>query len=138
MALHEIAVAPEISAVSPLLEWVEQCCRDDGLDSELTFKMVLLIEEAVTNVVSYAFADLPPPHTVRLRLEITPQQCAAEIADNGRPFDPSAAPDPDLEAPLEQRDAGGLGIHLMRQMADRLEYRRDGDHNRLRIEKDRR
>ena len=59
----------------------------------------------------------------------------AEIIDNGRAFDPTAAPAPDLSLPLEQRDPGGLGIHLMRRMIDRVEYRRAGGENRLRLEK---
>src|SRR5580704_8964929 len=97
MALHDTAVAPDLSAIPPLIEWVERCCGDD-------------------------------------RLDIAADRCVAEIVDNGHPFDPSAAPPPDLAIPLHQRDPGGLGIHLMRQMTDRVEYRRTEGHNRLRIE----
>jgi anti-sigma regulatory factor (Ser/Thr protein kinase) len=99
---------------------------------------MLAIEEAVTNVVSYAFAEMPPPHRIQIRLVIDENRCAAEIADNGRPFDPSAAPPPDLTGTIEERDPGGLGIHLIRNMADRVEYRRADGQNRLRIETARR
>ena len=116
------------------MEWIEQRCEEAGLANELTFKLMLAIEEAATNVVSYAFAEVPPPHYFRVRLDIDDKRCAAELADNGRPFDPSAAPPPDLAKPLEEREAGGLGIHLLRNMADRIEYRREGGENRLRIE----
>ena len=60
--------------------------------------------------------------------------CCDASALSGAAFDPSAAPPPDLAIPLHQRDPGGLGIHLMRQMTDRVEYRRTDGHNRLRIE----
>lgn len=134
MTTHDRTVAPDLSAIPPLLDWVEERCREAGVPSELIFKFVLAIEEAATNVVSYAFTDVPPPHRIRVRLEIDEKRCAAELIDNGRPFDPSAAAPPDLSGSLEERDPGGLGIHLLRHMADRVEYRREGGENRLRIE----
>ena len=138
MASHDTAVALDLAAIPPLIEWVEERCQEAGLGGEVTFKLMLAIEEAVTNVVSYAFAEMPPPHRIQLRLEIDDERCAAEVVDNGRPFDPSAAPPPDLTGPIEERDPGGLGIHLIRNMADRVEYRRENGQNRLRIETARR
>ena len=44
MASHDTAVAPEMSAIPPLIEWVEQRCGDDGVDNGITFKMMLAIE----------------------------------------------------------------------------------------------
>ena len=138
MASHDMTVAPNLSAIAPLNEWVEERCQEAGLGGELTFKFMLAIEEAVTNVVSYAFAEVPPPHRIRLRLDIDEDRCAAELVDNGRPFDPSAAPPPDLTGSIEERDAGGLGIHLIRNMVDRVQYQRADGQNRLRIETARR
>jgi serine/threonine-protein kinase RsbW len=138
MASHDMTVAPDLSAIAPLNEWVEERCQEAGLGGELTFKFMLAIEEAVTNVVSYAFAEVPPPHRIRLRLDIDEDRCAAELVDNGRPFDPSAASSPDLTGSIEEREAGGLGIHLIRNMVDRVEYRRADGQNRLRIETARR
>ena len=138
MASHDTAVATDLAAIPPLIEWVEERCQEAGLGGELTFKFMLAIEEAVTNVVSYAFAERPPPHRIRVRLDIDDERCAAEVVDNGRPFDPSAAPPPDLTGSIEERGAGGLGIHLIRNMVDRVEYRRKDGQNRLRIETARR
>lgn len=137
MASHEISVEPDISALPPLLNWIENRCRQEGLADDLTFKMALVLEEAVTNVINYAFSDRPPPHVIRVKLDIAIERIVAEIVDNGRPFDPLARPEPDLSRPIEEREPGGLGIHLMRRMTDRIEYqRKDGD-NRLRLENDR-
>ena len=138
MASYDTSITPDLAAVPPLIGWVEERCQEAGLEAGLTFKLMLAIEEAVTNVVSYAFAEAPPPHCIHLRLDIDEDRCAAEVIDNGGPFDPSAAPPPDLTGPLEERDPGGLGIHLIRNMADRVEYRREGGQNRLRIETARR
>ena len=137
MASHEISIEPDISAIPPFLEWIEDRCREDGLGDDLVFKMALVLEEAVTNVINYAFSDLPPPHVIRVRLDVGIERIAAEITDNGRPFDPLASPDPDLSRPLAERNPGGLGILLMRRMTDRIEYRRSEGGNRLRLEKTR-
>jgi anti-sigma regulatory factor (Ser/Thr protein kinase) len=135
MPSHELSLEPQVSEIPRLTNWVETCCGASGLANDLAFKMALAIEEAVMNVISHAFTDRAPPYMVKIRLDITPKLFAAEVIDNGRPFDPTAAPDPDLSLPLEQRDPGGLGIHLMREMTDRLLYRRSNGHNVLRLEK---
>lgn len=135
MASHEISVEPDISAVAPLIEWIEGRCRENGLADDTTFKMALILEEAVTNVINHAFADLPPPHMIRVRLDIAIERIVAEVVDNGRPFDPLAGPDPDLSRPIQEREPGGLGILLMRRMTDRIEYRRSNGDNCLLLEK---
>ena len=135
MASHEISVEPDISAVAPLVEWIEGRCRENGLADDITFKMALILEEAVTNVINHAFADLPPPHMIRVRLDIAIERIIAEVVDNGHPFDPLARPDPELSRSIEERQPGGLGILLMRRMTDRIEYRRSNGDNRLLLEK---
>ena len=55
MASHDTAVASDMAAIPPLIEWVERRCGDDGVDSGVTFKMMLAIEEALANIVAHAF-----------------------------------------------------------------------------------
>ena len=138
MASDELRLEPRLSEISRLLDWVEARCRAEGIADDITLKMTLAIEEAVANAIKHGFAGSPPPHRIAVRLEITAECIAAEVVDNGRPFDPTGAPDPDLSLPLEQRQPGGLGIHLMRRLMDRLEYRRCGGNNALRLRKSRR
>jgi serine/threonine-protein kinase RsbW len=136
MAHHELSLDPDVAGVPRLLDWVEQVCTSEGLPRDFMFKVALALEEAVVNVINHAFDGVPPPHVVQVNLYLTATLLAAEVVDNGHPFDPSAEPDPDhLELPLEERDPGGLGIHLMRGMMDRVEYSRIDGHNRLRLEK---
>ena len=135
MASHELKVEPQVSEIPRLLDWVQACCGAEGIADELRYRVMLALEEAVTNVINHAFADLPPPHLIRIRLDITDRVLAAEVIDNGRIFDPTAAPDPDLTLPLEQRMPGGLGIHLMRNVMDRLQYKQEACSNTLRLEK---
>ena len=58
-----------------------------------------------------------------------------EFRDDGRPFDPLAAPPPDLRSPMEHRSTGGLGIHLLRSLVDAAEYVRLGSENVLTLKK---
>jgi serine/threonine-protein kinase RsbW len=138
MPHHEISLAADIVEVSRMIDWIGERCAEEGVAPDLVFKITLALEEAVTNVVDHAFIGIAPPHAIRLRLEIGAETIAAEIVDNGRVFDPSAQPRPDLSLPLDERAIGGLGIPLMRAMADRIEYRRRDGRNHLRLEKARR
>jgi anti-sigma regulatory factor (Ser/Thr protein kinase) len=136
MALHELFVEPQVSEIARLINWVDAACRADGVPDDTRVKLMLAVEEAVMNVMVHAFAGLPPPHTIKVRLDIA-EAFAAEVIDNGHPFDPTSAPTPDLSLPPDQRRPGGLGIHLMRGMMDHIRYRRSDGHNILRLEKTR-
>lgn len=138
MQSEELRLEPLLSEIPRLIEWVEARCASAGIGPEIAMKLALALEEAVANVINHGLPDAPPPHRLAVRLAIDPDAVTAEIVDNGRPFDPTAVPDPDLTSPLEERQLGGLGIHLMRELMDRLDYRRSGNMNILRLYKARR
>ncbi|HEX2215493.1 MAG TPA: ATP-binding protein [Xanthobacteraceae bacterium] len=138
MAFDELRLEPQLSEIPRLIEWVEARCAAAGVGGEVAMKLALVLEEAVANVINHGLPGSPPPHRVAVRLEIDADTVAAEVIDNGRPFDPTGAPRPDLSLPLEERQPGGLGIHLMRELMDGLDYRRSGDRNILRLHKARR
>jgi anti-sigma regulatory factor (Ser/Thr protein kinase) len=138
MASHELDVKPEVCEVAQLIEWIGSCCAAEGLAEDVTFKLTLALEEAVVNVISHAFEGLPPPHSIAVRIDVSAGSVMAEIVDNGRPFDSTSAPDPDLSLALEDRDPGGLGIHLIHSVMDRVHYRRSNGNNILLLEKARR
>lgn len=135
MAQYRLDVAPDIADIPRLNDWVESCCGEGAVGGDLPFKLTLALEEAVANVINHAFVDRPPPHRVSVELTIDRDRVGALVVDNGRPFDPTAAAKPDRTTPLEDRDVGGLGIHLIRQMTDRVDYRRVDGENRLWLEK---
>jgi anti-sigma regulatory factor (Ser/Thr protein kinase) len=137
MAGHHLSLNPDVGEIPRLIDWVERCCGEAGITSDLSFRLALALDEAVANVIGHAFAGQAPPHRIEIELDITDASVVATLIDNGRAFDPSTAPEPDVSLPLEQRDPGGLGILLMRRMVDRVGYRRVGGENRLRLEKSR-
>lgn len=137
MATHRLSVAPDVAEIPRLLDWIESCCGDAGVGGDVPFKLSLALDEAVVNVINYAFADLPPPHRIDVELAIEPDRVTALIVDNGRAFDPLTAAEPKTDIPLADRHLGGLGIHLVRRMMDRVDYRRTDGENHLRLEKTR-
>jgi len=108
--------------------------RSQDIPSNALEAMNLALEELIVNIISYAFSG-HAEHTIILRLFIEDHQMIAEVEDDGNPFNPLDAPDPDVSLALEERPIGGLGILLTKKMVDHLEYlRRDGK-NFLRLKK---
>jgi serine/threonine-protein kinase RsbW len=94
----------------------------------------LALDEVVTNIVLHGFDDTANQN-VEARLVVKEGVITAEIEDGGREFNPLDAPTPDLTASLDERTLGGLGIHLVRSLMDKVEYRREGSKNVLTIRK---
>ena len=111
----------DIHEISRLAGFVEDIAVEKQLTPSLTMNINLALEEAVTNVICYAY---PPgtDGTVDIRATVGDHQLEFTISDEGKPFDPTAAPEANTEAGLAQRRIGGLGIHLVRQIMDNVRY----------------
>ncbi len=96
-------------------------------------KVDLVLEELFLNVANYAYAGESGEIEIACGMQCSEDQGRFHlcITDWGRPFDPMAAPAPDIAAALEDREVGGLGIHLVKEMTDALEYSRKNDANTL-------
>ncbi|MFN7930729.1 MAG: ATP-binding protein [Blastocatellia bacterium] len=95
---------------------------------------LLAAEEALMNVISYGYSD-NETHLIQLRLQCTKQVLRLRIEDDGRPFNPLTRPLPDVTIALQTRAVGGLGIHLVRQLMDQVEYQRTAGSNILTLTK---
>lgn len=102
--------------------------------SRALYAVNLALDELVTNTILYAFEDVSGQE-LRVRVEVAGSELHGELADEGREFNPLNVPAPNLDAPLHERDLGGLGLHLVRSLMDRLEYRREGSKNVLTLMK---
>jgi anti-sigma regulatory factor (Ser/Thr protein kinase) len=113
-------------------EQFESLCLEHGVPMGVVFKFQLALDELLTNVVSYAFGrDVDNP-AIKVTLHLTDERVTAVIQDNGRAFNPlQDAVQPDLELPAEDREIGGLGIHLTKAFVETLEYERRDGWNRL-------
>ena len=100
---------------------------DVGVPGEKVARLDLAIEEWATNVCRYAYPGGNGSVWVAVRRE--GPTLVVELSDEGSPFDPTAAAEPDVSLPLQERSPGGLGLLLMRRMVDEVSYRRDGHRN---------
>ena len=116
------------------LDRVSAAIEDFALEADwpldLVFKVNIALEEVVINVMNYGHDD--GLHEIDIILTADEESLTIEIVDDGRPFDPlTDAPKPDVNADLEDRNIGGLGIHLVRKMMDDVRYRREEGKNHL-------
>ena len=120
----------ELSEVARLTTWLEQRGSSLELSPQTAYALQLCMEEAVTNIISYAF-DVGSTHEIQIRLWRDGDVLLAEITDDGRPFDPLAYEAPAAVKHLGKITIGNLGIKLMRSFATHIAYRRCGPMNHL-------
>jgi anti-sigma regulatory factor (Ser/Thr protein kinase) len=103
-----------------------------GISSRAVNVAHLAIEEVATNILKYGYDDTAV-HEILLRVQIEPGKVLIVIEDDGHEFNPITAPEPDMDTPIEEREPGGLGIHLIRKLATHMDYERCAGRNRLSV-----
>ena len=103
-----------------------------GVDARAGYVANLAIEEMATNILKYGYDDTAL-HEILLRLEIHPAALLLVIEDDGHEFNPVAAPEAAVNLAAEHRTPGGLGIHLVRELAASMSYERTCGRNRITI-----
>lgn len=131
--LH-LRLPAEQSSLARVAEAVETRAESESWPPELRFHVDLVLEELVQNTVSYGFPD-GRPGQIEVRIEQEEGALNIVVEDDGDPFDPFQMDTPDLDAPLEERAIGGLGIHFTRTLMDVCRYRRVDGHNRIELKK---
>ena len=104
------------------------------LDPEATTNLNLALEEAVANVISYAYPE-GTDGLVTIDAHVVKNTVTFIITDNGKAFDPTAKEDVDINAKMDERPIGGLGIHLIRTIMDTVNYERKVEQNILTMTK---
>jgi len=115
------------------MQEVERFCADQGLGDDPKFQLTLALDELFTNSIKHGGCK-GVESAVAIRLEPAEAAVHVEFRDRGTPFDPLTVAPPNLKASLEERAAGGLGVHFVRQMMRNLQYDRSEEWNRLTME----
>ncbi len=131
---HRIVLHNEVSQISQLEGFIEAVAKDRELDLSQTLNLNLALEEAVTNVVLYAYPQ-GTTGEVDVLARVGVDWIEFVVTDSGKPFDPTAAPAADTTASVNDRRIGGLGIHLVRTIMDSVHYERRGNKNILTMTK---
>lgn len=131
----EVRVEPRPAEPRRVAEIFERFAEEHDLPPQVLMRMELALDEALTNVVSYAFPEESGDAVITVGMDIRERRVRICIEDNGPPFDPlTEAPEPDVEAPAEEREIGGLGVHLAKTFVETLRYERVDGRNRLTLE----
>ena len=119
----------QLSALSRLLDITGDFLDANKVPVPVQFKIKLILDEIFSNIVSYGYLPQDPPDTVLIEMCIKGGKFTATINDGGRPFNPLEYDMVDTSLPAEERPIGGLGIHLIRNLAGELAYERKENRN---------
>jgi sigma-B regulation protein RsbU (phosphoserine phosphatase) len=134
MDTKNLTLPNDVQEVPRLAAFVEDICEVAGFDMGTTMKMNLAIEEAVVNVMNYAY---PSGVKGEVRIEAGVREGYVEfvISDDGTPFNPTEVEDADTTLSAEERQIGGLGIFLVKHIMDIVEYKYVDGQNVLTLRK---
>ncbi|MDP4025130.1 ATP-binding protein [Methylobacterium sp. NEAU 140] len=114
----------DVAEIGPLLAEVEEYLLAEGVRPEALAGLDVALDEVLTNIVLYAYGD-GQAHEIVVRVEADRTGLTVEVRDDGLPFDPTAAAAPAaLDADLDDRPIGGLGLHFVRTLFDTVAYSR--------------
>lgn len=113
----------DLSELERMANSVSAWCRTNNVSATAEFHVNLALDEIVTNVIRYGWKD-SAEHQLHVRISRLKDELRVEVEDDAMPFNPLEVPSVDINRPIEERPVGGLGIHLVRQIMDGLEYRR--------------
>jgi anti-sigma regulatory factor (Ser/Thr protein kinase) len=121
------------ASLEAIYAFVREFLASRGIHEEVAFDVDLIVEELFTNMVKYGVGGQPE---ITIGLGWCSPDLTLRLEDQGAPpFDPGDAPPVDVTRPLDERRAGGLGLHLVRRMADRLEYAYEDGRSRITVTK---
>jgi Anti-sigma regulatory factor (Ser/Thr protein kinase) len=131
-----IRIKNQISELEKIAQFIEGICEELGLDMEMQMNLNLVIEEMVTNVIFYAYPkDVEAEIELLVKSDNDDKQLTFVLSDHGKPFDPTTRETTDLSVNPAERDLGGMGIFIVKNIMDEVTYQRLEDNNLLTMTK---
>ncbi|MGD9139341.1 MAG: SpoIIE family protein phosphatase [Desulfobacterales bacterium] len=124
----ELTVPNHVSENARVKQHFDTFAEHYNIPKQVRLKMHVVFDELLTNIISYAYPD-GKEHDIGIKVELSADRLKVSMVDDGIPFNPLGVETPDTDLPLEEREIGGLGIHLVRRMMDKVSYRRRIDKN---------
>lgn len=113
----------DVSELERVMNFISELCSRNSISAEVEYDLNLALDELIANVAKHAFPK-GEEHHFTVQIGVGKEEFVARIEDDGVEFNPTAHPMPNLDAPLEERKEGGLGIYLVRQIMTSVEYER--------------
>ncbi|WP_419786547.1 ATP-binding protein [Pseudodesulfovibrio sp.] len=115
---------------------VEAFGEQHGLPVKVVFHLNLVLDELITNIISYGYTDFDE-HPIDVSVALDGDLITIRLEDDAQPFNILEAPEPNFEVPVEDRlRPGGMGVHLVKNMVSRIDYKREDGKNVLILTKD--
>ena len=134
MSTKNLILPNDVQEVPKLAAFVDEVCEAAGMDMSTTMQMNLAIEEAVVNVMEYAYPE-GTKGEVRIEAQTHDTYVEFTLTDDGKPFNPTEKGDVDTTLSAEERSIGGLGIMLVKHYMDNVIYKYVDGQNVLTLRK---
>lgn len=132
---RELVVEATVENLTAVNSFVDELLEDIDFSMKERMQLALAVEELFVNIANYAYAPATGMATIRGMIVEHPSGVVLVFEDEGMPYDPLAKEDPNTEAPIEERDIGGLGIFLVKKNVDDIHYEYRDRKNVLTIRK---
>ena len=131
--MEKLTIDATVENLPAVTEYITSSLEEKNCSMKTIMQMELVIEEIFVNVASYAYR--PNIGQVTICKEFEPDAITISFIDSGKAYNPLEHKDPDINAELEDRDIGGLGIFLVKKNVDEISYERKDNQNILTIKK---
>lgn len=134
--MHKITIEVDndVSAIHKVDEEFDRFAEQSGLAPAIVQTLHIIFDELLNNIITYGYQD-DERHTIEVKIELLGRRLSVAISDDGIPFNPLSQRKPDTSLSIEDREIGGLGIHLVKNLADECGYQRKIDKNVLSLMK---
>lgn len=133
---EELKLQASDDTLQQVLVIIEKHLQENACDPEVQRLILVAVEEIYVNIAHYAYGGKNGEAIVQMEISQDPRSCRVTFRDKGAPYNPLEKDDPDTTIPLEERQIGGLGIYLVKQTMDHVEYEYKDGYNILTIEKE--
>lgn len=124
--LAQLRVQAILENVPRAMSCARAAAQQTGFGQSAIYQIELVVDEACANVIQHAYAGTEPGD-MEVACYLDGRRFLIQVRDWGRSFDPRTVPEPDVEAPLEERSLGGLGLFLIREFMDEVDFSFDPD-----------
>lgn len=133
--MKELVIEAERENLPKVQAFIDEQLEAAGCPMPTQITIDVAAEEIFVNIASYAYSPETGPVTIQVAVQENPLTAKITFIDHGRPYNPLEKPDPDTTLRVRQRKKGGLGIYMVKQSMDRVDYEYQNGKNMLTIEK---
>ncbi len=128
-----LLIRADVNELARVRQFIRENAQRSGASGRTTDDMVQAVDELVTNAIVHGYRGAEG--TIDVEVDVTERSLIVRLRDQARPFDPTTVPPRDTTVPLSRRPAGGMGIHLSRELADEMTYQRVDGYNEIKLVK---